>query len=89
MQKTRFVVEGTQPDDTGGSYITADYVAAFDGDEAANIVREARGEDWTLDLVSTFEDHIMREKMILFEMDNMSIQDVEDSWFETKKSLEA
>lgn len=88
--KKRYLVEGAYLDGNDGSPITTDYVVAASADEAREIVtkvREKSGDDWVLDRAIIFEYHIRVESQQLAEMEAMTLEDVENSWSETKAGL--
>jgi hypothetical protein len=87
--KQRYIVEGVWDDNDGADPITADWIVATSADEAESIVTKVRGsiDSWSHAVTWTFEQHIQSERERLAKMETMTLQEVEDSWADTKEML--
>lgn len=89
-EKNRYLVEGAYLSGNDGNPITGDYVVAISPEDAKAIVKKVRDasyDNWMCECVHTFEEHIASERLQLDQMEAMSLEDVEESWADTKDNL--
>lgn len=87
--RKRYIVDGAYLDGNEGTPVTSDVVVAETEEEAEEIVSKARDRtgDWMFDRAVTFEEYMIQERKNLERMEKETLEEVENRWKDTLKSL--